>query len=92
MKEIVMEGKKIMTPDELHAFLKKELDFPDYYGMNLHALWDCITCHITLPVKIIWNNLDESRIKLGGEFVDCILRLFARAKVELGDEFDYEIR
>lgn len=28
---------------QLHELLKKELDFPDYYGYNLDALFDCLT-------------------------------------------------
>ena len=28
---------------EVHAFLKRTMDFPDYYGMNLDALYDVLT-------------------------------------------------
>ena len=28
---------------QLHVKLKKELGFPDYYGYNLDALFDCLT-------------------------------------------------
>ena len=28
--------------DELHKRIKDALDFPDYYGKNLDAFWDCI--------------------------------------------------
>ena len=28
---------------EIHEVLKRDLDFPDYYGGNLDALWDCLT-------------------------------------------------
>ena len=27
---------------ELHDVLKKAFGFPDYYGKNLDALWDCL--------------------------------------------------
>ena len=28
---------------EIHEVLKRDLEFPDYYGGNLHALRDCLT-------------------------------------------------
>ena len=28
---------------DIHEVLKRDLDFPDYYGGNLDALWDCLT-------------------------------------------------
>ena len=27
---------------EIHNTIKKALDFPDYYGGSLDALWDCL--------------------------------------------------
>ena len=29
--------------DEFHDAIRKGLDFPDYYGKNWSALWDCLT-------------------------------------------------
>ena len=28
---------------EIHEVLKRDLEFPDYYGGDLDALWDCLT-------------------------------------------------
>lgn len=28
---------------EIHEIIQNDLDFPDYYGKNLDALWDCLT-------------------------------------------------
>ena len=36
---------------EIHEVLKRDLEFPDYYGGNLDALWDCLTdmlCDISI--------------------------------------------
>ena len=30
--------------NELHKYLKEKLNFPDYYGANLDALYDLLTC------------------------------------------------
>lgn len=43
MKEIVIHCDKIASMEEMHAFLARELNFPDWYGKNLDALHDCLT-------------------------------------------------
>lgn len=40
---ITLDATKLQTKEELHEFLKKALDLPDYYGENLDALHDCLT-------------------------------------------------
>ena len=95
MKEIVLDGKKIDTVDELHIFLKKELDFPNYYGMNLDALWDCLTDGFAEPTKIVWINIDDSKKKLGRNVVDLVIDIFKEGKEYMKDyriEFDYEVK
>lgn len=41
MKYIELNAKLIEK--EGHDYLKKSLNFPDYYGKNLDALYDCLT-------------------------------------------------
>ena len=36
----------------MHRIIKKELDFPHYYGENLDALWDCLTDMTDDPIHI----------------------------------------
>jgi len=91
-KVVIVEGKDIETEQMLHNFLKDKLGFPSYYGMNLDALWDCITGHIALPIKIVWKDIEESKKKLGSQLVDDIIVLLEDAKKELGGNFDYEIQ
>ena len=43
MKKIVIDGAAISSMMELHALLKAELSFPEWYGNNLDALYDCLT-------------------------------------------------
>ena len=41
MNEIVLYGEEM--EDNPHKYIKEKLDFPDYYGENLDALFDCLT-------------------------------------------------
>lgn len=37
---------------EMHLEIKQALDFPDYYGCNWDAFWDCLTDMVGRPVRI----------------------------------------
>ncbi|MBR5329108.1 MAG: barstar family protein [Firmicutes bacterium] len=43
MKKVTIDTHKLTTMAEIHDHLAKELNFPDYYGKNLDALYDCLT-------------------------------------------------
>jgi len=40
---ITLDGECLREPETAHAYLSSRLGFPDYYGMNLDALYDCLT-------------------------------------------------
>lgn len=78
METVIIEGKEFYSIDEIHEYLKIQLDFPDYYGMNLDALWDLISGYIHLPIKIIWNDFyisekrfEKDAIEMKEFFIDC---------------------
>lgn len=43
MKTCVIDGKEILSQEMLHDVLAGELEFPEWYGRNLDALYDCLT-------------------------------------------------
>ena len=43
MKTIILECRHLNERKKAHRYLKKMLDFPEYYGKNLDALFDCLT-------------------------------------------------
>ena len=45
----------IRSAEEFHNALAQELDFPDWYGHNLDALYDCLT-ELPETVHLILNN------------------------------------
>lgn len=43
MKKILLDLNLIKTRDQLHDYLALTMEFPDYYGRNLDALYDMLT-------------------------------------------------
>ena len=43
MNNITLKLDKFIKKEELHSYLKKKMKFPDYYGENLDAVFDCLT-------------------------------------------------
>ena len=68
MKKIQIDGKIIM--EEGHDYLKDVLNFPDYYGKNLDALYDCLT-EIGVETEIKLINKDLVSKELLNTFIDA---------------------
>jgi ribonuclease inhibitor len=88
--KITLNGLKVTNKKELHDQLKEKLKFPDYYGNNLDALWDCLTGWIDLPITIEWEHYNESK-KYLGQYAEEVLKTFKDAEDVL-DDFKIEIR
>ena len=43
MNRLVLDGEKILNREILHDILAQGLHFPEHYGRNLDALFDCLT-------------------------------------------------
>lgn len=43
MNEIIISCDRVDSPREFHRLLARELHFPEWYGGNLDALYDCLT-------------------------------------------------
>lgn len=67
MKKITLDFENISNKEEMHKYLAKKFEFPDYYGGNLDALFECLT-DIAEPtaVNIInaINDYDEQIINV----------------------------
>lgn len=43
MRKIELDFNIPHSKEQLHEYLKIKFDFPDYYGNNLDALYECLT-------------------------------------------------
>jgi ribonuclease inhibitor len=80
--KIVIEGQDMKNINDFHLYLKETLGFPEYYGMNLDALWDMLTGWVDLPLTIEWKNFESSENNLG-EDAFRILDVFKEAEQEI---------
>ena len=60
MNEIVLYGEEM--EENPHAYIKEKLDFPDYYGENLDALFDCLTEMDRKTIIIKDSNIVDKEI------------------------------
>jgi ribonuclease inhibitor len=82
MKEIRLNGAKMVDKAATHAYLKRKLSLPDYYGENLDALWDCLSTDAS-PKKI---TVDKPALIIEnlGEYGESLLKLFREIAAENG--------
>ena len=79
---LTIDFSSVKSLDDLHGLLKEKFGFPEYYGKNLNALWDCIW------EVWMWNDHEKWMIELQGVFsireelqkeMAGILEIFQRA-------------
>ncbi|EMY8531824.1 MULTISPECIES: barstar family protein [Bacillus] len=86
MEIVKLDGRKFTSKEVLHQTLKKQLDFPSFYGENADALWDCLTGFIGLPITIEWEFFKSTQ-KMLGPYADLILKIFQDAQNEMPGKF-----
>ena len=72
---------------EIHEVLKRDLDFPDYYGGNLDALFDCLTDQLlsgNTYIEIF--NTEKIENKFSNEWQE-IIEIFEKTKHAYNDKY-----
>ena len=63
----ILDFSNVKYYGEVHKIIKEALDFPDYYGENWDAFWDCLTDMVGRPINIEIYGLDIVGKKFKGE-------------------------
>lgn len=58
MERILLDFSQFSGRSALHRYLKKQFTFPDYYGENLDALYDCLTSYMK-DVEIVFSEDED---------------------------------
>ncbi len=76
-KLVTIDFSNVKTISELHLEFKNVLDFPEFYGMNTDAFWDCISGMIELPYVLElkgWENIETNFPNDAKNLRDCFKR------------------
>lgn len=79
--EIILDFNNIHNKTELHTYLKKELQLPEYYGNNLDALHDCLSEkgeHLSITI-VHFGALKQAL----GDYADVLLQVFADSGIRV---------
>ncbi len=79
MLDVSINAELLRDRDTLHDMLSEKLNFPEWYGRNLDALYDMLTsCGET---KLTLTNPEALRENLGS-YGELLLRVFTEASEE----------
>ena len=82
----VVDFSKIKYYGEIHEILKEAFDFPDYYGKNWSALWDCLTDMLGEIINVEIYGLSVVREKFD-DTADKLIGIMKRWKHCDDDEY-----
>ena len=84
MKKVILDGEQLCSRENAHTYLQEMLEFPEYYGKNLDALYDCLTELQDLYIVI-------KRPEEENDYFKRVLRVFKGAEIE-GESFTVVIK
>lgn len=79
--EIILDFSNIKDKTELHIYLKRELQLPDYYGNNMDALHDCLSEHgNNLCITVVHFDVLKQAL---GDYADVLLQVFLDSGIDV---------
>lgn len=75
MKKIRIDLNNFEDKRELHLYLKEQCKFPEFYGCNLDALYDCLSENNEFEFEIIESEKFET-------YLISMMRVFRDTKCQ----------
>ncbi len=79
MRDLLLDAEMIHTRDELHDILAATFSFPEWYGRNLDAVYDLLTCCNDTRLTLVHAEMLVTNL---GNYGELILRVLADASAE----------
>ena len=76
----ILDGSSIFSRESLHRALSETLHFPEWYGANLDALYDCLTC-ISDPTELEIRGCAKLTRALG-DYMERLRQVINRCAAE----------
>jgi ribonuclease inhibitor len=86
-----LDFRDVKNYTDMHHIIKRELDFPDYYGGNMDAFWDCLTDMRGRPIHIEILGIDVLQQKCG-EKAAIMVETLRELKHYNNDKYAHEIK
>ena len=90
-EKYTIDFRKVKSYLEMRFVIREALDFPDYYGCNWDAFWDCLTNMVGRPIHIEIIGLDVIERKFDGT-AERMIEILREFKHYEDDEFVDDIR
>lgn len=76
MKEVILDCNYLTSRRKAHQYLAEQLDFPEYYGKNLDALYDCLMelgqCKVILINGEVLEQERTYAMRIGKVFEEAV--------------------
>jgi ribonuclease inhibitor len=82
-----VDFSKVENFIEIHEVLKRDLEFPEYYGGHLDALWDCLTDQLLSGITHIEIYNSEKISKKYNDEWQGIVEVLKETKHAYGDKY-----
>ena len=82
-REYILDCEEMTDRERTHEYIAEVLEFTDYYGGNLDALFDCLT--EMGESSILFINLDA--LEMLGDYSGALLAVFEEAE-QVNDDLD----
>lgn len=86
-----IDFRKVNNYFKAHEIIADELDFPDYYGCNFDALWDCLTDMVGRQININILGMDDFKKLFGTDDTNTFVRILKRLKHYNNDKYASQI-
>lgn len=90
-EKYTIDFRKVEYYLEMHFVIREALDFPDYYGCNWDAFWDCLNDMYGDPIHIEIIGLEVVERKFG-DSAEKMIEILRRFKHVDNDLFSDSIK